>query len=60
MSVFDPSVDTSAAEGIDTDKALQAPSTALPKSGGAIRGMGERFGVDPVTSTGSPVAGLVP
>jgi hypothetical protein len=30
-----------------------APSIALPKGGGAIRGMGEKFAANPVTGTGS-------
>jgi hypothetical protein len=30
-----------------------APSITLPKGGGAIRGMGEKFGANPVTGTGS-------
>jgi len=29
------------------------PSITLPKGGGAIRGMGEKFGTNPVTGTGS-------
>jgi RHS repeat-associated protein len=29
------------------------PSIALPKGGGAIRGIGEKFGVNPATGTGS-------
>jgi RHS repeat-associated protein len=29
------------------------PSISLPKGGGAIRGIGEKFGVNPVTGTGS-------
>ena len=36
-----------------------APSISLPKGGGAIRGIGEKFGANPVTGTGSmtvPVA----
>jgi RHS repeat-associated protein len=32
---------------------LSAPSIALPKSGGAIRGIGEKFAANPVTGTGS-------
>lgn len=31
----------------------QAPSISLPKSGGAIRGIGEKFAANPVTGTGS-------
>jgi Salmonella virulence plasmid 65kDa B protein len=30
-----------------------APSISLPKGGGAIRGMGEKFAANPVTGTGS-------
>jgi RHS repeat-associated protein len=29
------------------------PSISLPKGGGAIRGIGEKFGINPVTGTGS-------
>src|SRR5690242_4928981 len=32
---------------------FNAPSISLPKGGGAIRGMGEKFGANPVTGTGS-------
>src|SRR5918993_1613065 len=32
---------------------VSAPSISLPKGGGAIRGMGEKFGANPVTGTGS-------
>src|SRR5207248_1359316 len=31
----------------------KAPSISLPKGGGAIRGMGEKFAANPVTGTGS-------
>ncbi|WP_373509214.1 SpvB/TcaC N-terminal domain-containing protein, partial [Thiocapsa sp.] len=31
----------------------QAPAVTLPKGGGAIRGMGEKFAANPVTGTGS-------
>src|SRR5262245_38469571 len=31
----------------------QSPSIVLPKGGGAIRGIGEKFAVNPVTGTGS-------
>ncbi len=33
--------------------AVSAPSVTLPKGGGAIRGVGEKFSVNPVTGTGS-------
>lgn len=32
---------------------VTAPSLSLPKGGGAIRGMGEKFAANPVTGTGS-------
>ena len=32
---------------------ISAPSISLPKGGGAIRGMGEKFAATPVTSIGS-------
>jgi RHS repeat-associated protein len=32
---------------------LQLPSISLPKGGGAIRGIGEKFSANPVTGTGS-------
>ncbi len=33
--------------------AVSAPTISLPKGGGAIRGMGEKFAANPVTGTGS-------
>jgi len=33
--------------------AFSAPSISLPKGGGAIRGIGEKFATNPVTGTGS-------
>lgn len=48
--------------GVDPDKselagrsaaASAAPQLSLPKAGGAIRGMGEKFNAHPVTGTGS-------
>jgi hypothetical protein len=32
---------------------VSAPSISLPKGGGAIRGIGEKFATNPVTGTGS-------
>lgn len=32
---------------------ISAPTISLPKGGGAIRGMGEKFAANPVTGTGS-------
>ena len=47
--------ETSSKDAKDTtDKfAIQAPTLSLPKGGGAIRGMGEKFAANPVTGTGS-------
>jgi hypothetical protein len=36
-----------------TQAGLSAPSISLPKGGGAIRGIGEKFSANPVTGTGS-------
>jgi hypothetical protein len=33
--------------------AVSAPTISLPKGGGAIRGIGEKFASNPVTGTGS-------
>jgi hypothetical protein len=35
------------------DSRFSAPSIYLPKGGGAIRGIGEKFAANPVTGTGS-------
>lgn len=41
-------------EGPSDEKfAIAAPTTSLPKGGGAIHGMGEKFAANPVTGTGS-------
>lgn len=39
--------------GPEVTAAKQLPSIAIPKGGGAIRGMGEKFAANPVTGTGS-------
>jgi len=39
--------------GGDTQGASSLPTISLPKGGGAIRGMGEKFAANPVTGTGS-------
>jgi hypothetical protein len=39
--------------GADDKFAVAAPSLSLPKGGGAIRGIGEKFAANPVTGTGS-------
>ena len=36
------------------------PSISLPKGGGAIRGMGEKFAANPVTGTGSMSVPIAP
>src|SRR5436309_12578105 len=41
---------TSRSEG---DQRPPAPSISLPKGGGAVRGIGEKFAVNPVTGTGA-------
>jgi hypothetical protein len=40
-------------EGTPETAATQLPSISLPKGGGAIRGIGEKFAANPVTGTGS-------
>lgn len=42
-----------APEAKGRDSSFQAPTISLPKGGGAIRGMGEKFAANPVTGTGS-------
>src|SRR5215510_6165099 len=37
----------------DNAKGSAMPAITSPKGGGAIRGMGEKFGANPVTGTGS-------
>ncbi len=39
--------------GAEKDARFVAPTVSLPKGGGAIRGMGEKFAAYPVTGTGS-------
>lgn len=38
---------------------LAVPNLSLPKGGGAIRGMGEKFAANPVTGTGSMIIPIV-
>lgn len=40
-------------ESQNSDFSVAAPSVQLPKGGGAIRGIGEKFAANPVTGTGS-------
>ena len=49
---MEPSADSSNASR-DSSGFAQAPSLALPKGGGAVRGIGEKFAANPVTGTGS-------
>ena len=51
----DPSSDVSSATGSPSTggPATAAPQISLPKGGGAIRGIGEKFSANPVTGTGS-------
>lgn len=45
--------DSKAGKLEDGEKRSSAPSISLPKGGGAIRGIGEKFAANPVTGTGS-------
>ena len=49
----DPSSGVSSSGENDAPRSASAPVVSLPKGGGAIRGMGEKFGVNPATGTGS-------
>jgi len=40
-------------EGTEAKTAIRPPAISLPKGGGAIRGIGEKFAANPVTGTGS-------
>ncbi len=44
---------TGQADSSGQDQQVRAPAITLPKGGGAIRGIGEKFGANPVTGTGS-------
>lgn len=48
-----PAADTQAEGSLAAGQSRAAPSIQLPKGGGAIRGIGEKFGANPVTGTGS-------
>ena len=45
--------DTSGKEAPQNSFQITPPAISLPKGGGAIRGMGEKFAANPVTGTGS-------
>ena len=49
----DQNADRAPAGGSDEAFAVKAPPVTLPKGGGAIRGIGEKFAANPVTGTGS-------
>ena len=54
--MIQPTRGESAASGdkpADGSYAMQAPSLSLPKGGGAVKGIGEKFTANPVTGTGS-------
>ncbi|HET6232637.1 MAG TPA: SpvB/TcaC N-terminal domain-containing protein, partial [Longimicrobiaceae bacterium] len=44
---------TAAGKGSEADPRFAPPQVSLPKGGGAIRGIGEKFAANPVTGTGS-------
>lgn len=48
-----PNVKQEQPETAGPQNVSSAPSISLPKGGGAIRGIGEKFGANPVTGTGS-------
>src|SRR5664279_2776607 len=45
-----------AADGRGGEQGLAVPAITVPKGGGAIRGVGEKFAANPVTGTGSMTA----
>jgi hypothetical protein len=45
-----------AEKGSEPQFRVEAPQVSLPKGGGAIRGIGEKFAANPVTGTGSMTA----
>jgi hypothetical protein len=53
--MLSPKMQESDKQGSEADKSYFAPPPAvsLPKGGGAIKGMGEKFSANPVTGTGS-------
>src|SRR3954467_9580314 len=54
MSPKQQQEDNSQAINRDTSQApVAAPTLSLPKGGGAVRGIGEKFAANPVTGTGS-------
>ncbi len=51
--VISSTISPSASAPTNESFQVTPPSISLPKGGGAIRGIGEKFGVNPVTGTGS-------
>src|SRR3954468_14998791 len=49
----DPSEGAAPTRSQSKEPSSLLPSISLPKGGGAIRGMGEKFAANPVTGTGS-------
>jgi Salmonella virulence plasmid 65kDa B protein len=45
--------DSAASKEGSEGSGVRPPAIALPKGGGAIRGIGEKFAANPVTGTGS-------
>ncbi len=56
-----PDQETKAArqDGTAVNKSSLVPSISLPKGGGAIRGIGEKFAANPVIGTGSMIVPIV-
>lgn len=48
------------AKSAESSIRISAPTLSLPKGGGAIRGIGEKFAANPVTGTGSLTVPLFP
>ena len=53
MSLTGPDGSSGVETGISRAPGITAPAITMPKGGGAIRGIGEKFAVNPVTGTGS-------
>src|SRR5262245_39586144 len=51
--ISDPSRAGEQQHGTQESSRLSPPTISLPKGGGAIRGIGEKFAANPVTGTGS-------
>jgi RHS repeat-associated protein len=53
MSNYNSKASTDGAKSAENSYFSAPPSISLPKGGGAIKGMGEKFAANPVTGTGS-------